>query len=59
MFNGKVADPGYGQFSKCRPKFYQAVLDLTGVGLYHGTINVRIEGEMPQFPLPITKRILS
>jgi hypothetical protein len=57
MFRGAVAEPGFGHFSKYRPKFYRAVLDLCGVALYQGTINVRIEGEMPHFPLPITQRI--
>jgi hypothetical protein len=57
MFKGSVAEPGFGHFSKCRPKFYQTVAALTGVTLYHGTINVRIDGEMPRFPLPNTRRI--
>ena len=57
MFKGEVAEPGFGHFSKYRPKFYQAVLDLSGVALRHGTINVRIHGEMPRFPLPNTRRI--
>ncbi len=57
MFKGEVAGPGFGHFGKCRPKFYEAVLDLTGVGLRWGTINIRIDGEMPQFPLPSTQRI--
>src|SRR5215470_10408328 len=45
MFTGKVAGPGFGHFSKFRPKFYQRVLELTGMALYHGTINVRIDGD--------------
>ena len=57
MFTGVVAEPGFGHFSKCRPKFYRAVLDLSGVTLYQGTINVRIDGEMPRFPLPDTQRV--
>ena len=57
MFKGKVTEPGFGHFRKCRPKFYQTVLAVTGVALYWGTINVRIDGEMPQFPLPNTQRI--
>lgn len=57
MFKGEVAGPGFGHFRKCRPKFYQAVLALSGVALYRGTINVRIDGEMPYFPLPDTQRI--
>ena len=57
MFKGVVAEPGYGHFSKCRPKFYQIVMDLTGLALYRGTINVRIDGQMPRFPLPSTQRI--
>ena len=57
MFKGKVAGPGFGHFSKYRPKFYQAVQALSGKALYHGTINVKIDGEMPRFPLPATQRI--
>ncbi len=57
MFKGEVAKPGFGHFGKCRPKFYQTVFDLSGIALYRGTINVRIEGEMPHFPLPNTRRI--
>ena len=57
MFKGEVAGPGFGHFSKCRPKFYQAVLATSGVALRHGTINVRINGKMPDFPLPSTQRI--
>jgi hypothetical protein len=57
MFKGKVAGPGFGHFSKYRPKFYQSVMAVSGVALYHGTINVRIDGEMPRFPLPDTQRI--
>lgn len=57
MFKGEVAEPGFGHFSKYRPKFYQAVLDLSGVALRQGTINVRIHEEMPHFPLPNTRRI--
>jgi hypothetical protein len=56
-FKGQVARPGFGHFSKCRPKFYQNVLDLTDVALYWGTINIRIDGEMPHFPMPNTRRI--
>ena len=33
------------------------MLALSGVALYPGTINVRIDGEMPHFPLPNTQRI--
>ena len=57
MFKGEVAEPGFGHFSKYRPKFYQTVLDLSSVALHPGTINVRIDGEMPHFPLPSTQRI--
>jgi hypothetical protein len=57
MFKGKVAGPGFGHFSKYRPKFYQTVLALSGMALHHGTINVRIDGEMPRFPLRATQRI--
>ena len=57
MFKGEVTGPGFGHFSKCRPKFYQTVLDLSGVALHPGTINVRIDGEMPRFPLRNTQRI--
>jgi hypothetical protein len=57
MFRGEVAEPGFGHFRKYRPKFYQTVLALSGVALYRGTINVRINGEMPRFPLPETRRI--
>ena len=57
MFKGEVAEPGFGHFRKYRPKFYQTVLALSGVALYPGTINVRIDGEMPHFPLPNTERI--
>jgi hypothetical protein len=57
MFKGEVAQPGFGHFRKYRPKFYQTVLALSGVALYRGTINVRIIGEMPHFPLPNTQRI--
>ena len=56
MFKGEVAGPGFGHFRKLRPKFYQTVLALSGVALYWGTINVRIEGEMPHSPLPNTQR---
>jgi len=56
-FKGKVADPGYGHFKKSRPKFYRTVLDLSGTALYQGTINVKIEGNMPHFPLLDTQRI--
>ena len=57
MFKGKVAGPGFGHFSKYRPKFYQSVMAVSGLALYHGTINVRIDGQMPRFPLPDTQRI--
>ena len=57
MFKGEVAEPGFGHFRKYRPKFYQTVLALSGVVLYRGTNNVRIIGEMPQFPLSNTQRI--
>jgi hypothetical protein len=40
-FKGQVAGPGFGHFSKCRPKFYQNVLDLSGLSLHQGTINVK------------------
>lgn len=56
-FTGRVERPGFGHFSKCRPKFYQNVLDLTGLSLYQGTINIKIDGEMPRFPMPKTQRI--
>jgi hypothetical protein len=57
IFKGQVAEPGFGHFSWRRPKFYEAVFDLTGVRLRPGTINVRLDGEMPAFPLSTTKRI--
>jgi hypothetical protein len=57
MFRGEVAERGFGHFSKFRPKFYQTVLALTDMALYRGTINVRIEGQMPHFPWPNTQRI--
>jgi len=57
IFKGEVAEPGFGHFGKYRPKFYQAVFALSGVALYHGTINVKIDGEMPRFPLSDTRRI--
>jgi len=57
IFRGVVAEPGFGHFSKYRPKFYRAVFELSCVALYQGTINVRIDGEMPRFPLPNTQRI--
>jgi hypothetical protein len=50
MFKGQVAGAGFGHFSKCRPKFYQNILDLSGLSLHQGTINIRIDGEMPHFP---------
>jgi len=56
-FKGKVAGPGFGHFSKYRPKFYQSVMAVSGMALYHGTINLEIDGEMPRFPLPGTQRI--
>jgi hypothetical protein len=57
MLRGVVAEPGFGHFRRYRPRFYRAVLDLSGVALYQGTINVRIDGEMPHFPLTNTQRI--
>jgi hypothetical protein len=57
MFRAVVAEPGFGHFKECRPRFYRTVFDLCGVNLRPGTINVRIDGEMPQFPLPNTQRI--
>ena len=57
MFKGVVAGPGFGDFRRYRPKFYRAVLELTGMALYEGTINVRMDAEMPRFPLPSTQRI--
>lgn len=57
ILRGAVAEPGFGHFSKYRPKFYRAVLDVSGVALREGTINVRIDGEMPHFPLADTQRI--
>jgi hypothetical protein len=54
---GEVADQGYGHFKKFRPKFYRTVLDLSGMALHHGTINVEIKGKMPDFPLLGTQRI--
>jgi CTP-dependent riboflavin kinase len=56
-FKGQVAGPGFGHFSKCRPKFYQNVLDLSGLSLYPGTINVKIDGDLPGFPMPKTQRV--
>lgn len=56
-FKGEVAGPGFGHFSKYRPKFYQTVLAISGVALRRGTINVRIDGKMPHFPLSNTQRI--
>jgi len=56
-FKGEVARPGYGHFSKCRPKFYQNVLDLSGLSLHQGTMNVKVDGGMPQFPTSKTRRI--
>jgi hypothetical protein len=57
MFKGEVAKLGFGHFGTCRPKFYQAVLNLSGIALHQGTINVRIDGEMACFPLQGTLRI--
>jgi hypothetical protein len=57
IFTGQIAGPGFGHFSKYRPKFYQSVTALSGMILHHGTINVRIAGEMPRFPLSATQRI--
>ena len=57
IFKGQVAGPGFEHFSKCRPRFYQNVLDLNGLSLYQGTINIKINGELPPFPLPKTQRI--
>jgi hypothetical protein len=56
-FKGHVAWPGYGHFRKCRPKFYQNVLDLSRLSLYKGTINIKIDGDIPHFPMPTTRRI--
>jgi hypothetical protein len=38
MFKGQVAGAGFGHFSKCRPKFYQNILDLSGLSLHQGTL---------------------
>ena len=57
MFTGHVAQAGFGHFSKCRPRFYQNVLDLSGLSLHPGTINIKIDGELPHFPLPKTHRV--
>jgi len=57
MFKGEVAEPGFGHFSKYRPKFYRMVLTLSGMDLRRGTINVRIDGEMPRYPQSNTQRI--
>lgn len=57
MFKGQVAGAGFGHFSKCRPKFYQNILDLSGLSLHQGTINIKIDGEMPHFPMPKTQRV--
>ena len=57
IFRGVIAEAGFGHFSRYRPKFYRAVLELSGISLRAGTINVRINGEMPRFPLPNTQRI--
>lgn len=56
-FEGEVSGPGFGHFSKYRPKFYQNVLDLSGFSLHRGTINVKIDGEMPHFPMHKTQRV--
>lgn len=56
-FTGQVDGPGFGHFSKCRPRFYQNVLDLSGLSLHQGTINIKIDGEMPRFPMLKTQRI--
>ena len=57
MFKGQVAGAGFGHFSKCRPAFYKNLLALTGLSLYQGTINIKIDGEMPHFPMPKTQRV--
>src|SRR5262249_23801258 len=57
MFKVEVAEPGFGHFSKYRPKFYRMVLTLSGMDLRRGTINVRIDGEMPRYPQSNTQRI--
>lgn len=57
MFKGVVAGPGFGHFRKYRQNFYRTVLDLSGVALRPGTINVRIDGHLPRYPLPNTRRI--
>jgi len=56
-FKGHVDESGFGHFSKRRPRFYQNVRDLSGLSLHPGTINIKIDGEMPHFPLPKTQRI--
>ena len=56
-FQGQVDGPGFGHFSKCRPRFYQNVLELSGLSLHQGTINIKIDGEMPHFPMPNTQRV--
>ena len=57
MFKGHVAEAGFGHFSKCRPAFYKTLLDLSGLSLHQGTINMKIDGEMPHFPMPKTQRV--
>ena len=57
VFKGQVAGAGFGHFSKCRPRFYQNILDLSGLSLHQGTINITIDGEMPHFPMPKTQRV--
>ena len=57
-FKGRVAGLGFGHFSKCRPKFYQNILGLSGLSLHPGAINVKIDGKMPYFPMPKTQRIV-
>ena len=57
MFKGGVAGSGFGHFRECRPKFYEAVLALSGMALHCGSINLKIYREMPRFPLPNTQRI--
>jgi CTP-dependent riboflavin kinase len=57
IFKGQVAGAGFGHFSKCRPKFYQNILDLSGLSLHQGTINIKIDGEMPRFPMHKTQRV--
>lgn len=57
MFHGHVAGPGFGHFSTLRPRFYRNVLELSGLSLHPGTINIKIDGEMPRFPMAKTQRV--